>query len=480
MGSLTATNPLLTASVSDQLFGYSLSSAYRRAFVYEPSFALAKTPDIWETVRNDVGFSASIDRYTNQVTKPWHVEAPKKSKEEGDQEYAGIVADAITNIYDFDNARRIMSEAAFLGRRYCFIESERRFMSLDGTQEMEWIVPTLLKDIDRRRFRWVPQLVGPAGQEKRVIHLAMFNTIQNQWLEVSPEFRQALIEFVWYNTEDRTGYGRGWLEPIYFAHYMKTNAVQKVSDWVDRWTKGIWLGKIEGLLRNASAPKTNDALVSGMMTMLRTMREQNVGVIENVDDIQVIESTGTGFQGGMDYIHYWDDGVERLVNGSVRPSGLGGAKTGARAEAETQEDSSEAHYQPARDSGDAVINRDLVGWFISQPLNRQNLERLGLSKAKRPVFHSRQEKKEAIADIIASASMFLDRGLPLIENEVYERAGGWGVPGPGDKTVTGKSLMGPTDMVGDFGNAEEINAQAGKNVEADRKAKEKKPAPTGD
>lgn len=477
MANSTAISPLLQASVSDVTYNYALSSAFRRSFVYDPSYALAKEPDIWEIVRSDVSFSASIDRYTNQVTKPWHVEAAKKSKDEKDQQYAEVVSDAIGCIFDFDNARRTLSEAAFLGRKYAFIESERRHVSLGGEDEMEWIVPTVLKDVDRRRFRWVPQLEGKPGAQKRITHLAFFNTITNQWQEVSPEFRKALVEFIWYNTEDRVGNGRGWLESIYFAHYMKSNTLIKIADGIDRWAKGIWLGKLDGL-RNASTSVTNDDLLTGMKNMLRSMRNDNIGVIENVDDIQVIETSGTGHQISMEFVHYLDDSVERLVNGSTRPTGLGGSKTGARAQAETEEDSSEAHYQPARDTGDAVINRDLIGWFISQPLNRQNLKTLGLADAKRPIFHSRQEKKEAIADILASATMFMQNGLPLVEQEVYERAGGWSVPGPDDKTVSGKAMMGPTDMVGDFGNAEEINANASQNVQADRAAKNKpKPKP---
>ena len=447
MATLSATNPLLYRSVSDNLYDYALSSAYRSAFVYEPSFALAKTPDVWEIVRNDVSFSASFERYCNNVTKPWHVEAPKKSKDEKDQRYAGVVEDAFGQIFDFDSSRWILSEAAFLGRKYAFIESERRSIALDGNPEMDWIVPTFIKDIDRRRFRWVPETVGAGGDLKRTTKLSFWNSVSGQWQNVTPEFRSALIEFIWYNTEDRVGYGRGWLEQIYFAHYMKTGTVQKVADGIDRWAKGIWLVALDGL-RNGSTEKTNDALLAGAKTMIQTMRSDNIGVIEKVDDIEIKESTGTGHEMGMSFIDYWDNGVERLVNGSTRPAGLGGQKTGARAQSETEEDTSEAHYQPARDRSDAVINRDLVGWFISQPLNRQNLKKLGLLEAKRPIYHTRQEKKLTIPDVIASASLFLDRGMPLIEGEVYERCGGWGVPGPNDKkTETTMTAGTPHDMM---------------------------------
>jgi hypothetical protein len=44
--------------------------------------------------------------------------------------------------------------------------------------------------------------------------------------------------------------------------------------------------------------------------------------------------------------------------------------------------------------------------------------------------------------------MFLDRGMPLIEGEVYERCGGWGVPGPNDKkTETPMAAGTPLDMM---------------------------------
>jgi hypothetical protein len=445
MATLTATNPLLTRSVSDTLYNYSLSSAYRGQYVYDPSFALARTPDVWEIVRNDVSFSGSFERYCNNVTKPWHVEAPKKSKDDNDQRYAGIVEDALGQIFDFDTSRWVLSEAALLGRKYAFIESERRSISLDGNHEMDWIVPTFIKDIDRRRFRWVPTYDSKAVRTGT--KLSFWNSISNEWQDVAPEFRSALIEYIWYNTEDRVGNGRGWLEPIYFAHYMKTGTIQKVADGIDRWAKGIWVVKLDGL-RNASTGQTNEDLIAGAKTMIQTMRSDNIGVMENVDDIKVWESTGTGHEMGMSFIDYWDNGVERLVNGSTRPAGLGGQKTGARAQSETEEDTSEAHYQPARDRIDAVINRDLIGWFISQPLNRQNLQKLGLLEAKRPIYHTRQEKKLSIPDVVASASMFLDRGMPLIEGEVYERCGGWGVPGPNDKkTETVMAGGTPLDMM---------------------------------
>jgi hypothetical protein len=469
MATVTAQNPLITRSISDTIYDYALSSAYRGAFVYDPSFALYRTPDVWEVVRNDIGFSASFDRYCNNVTKPWHVEPPKSSKNRAkksgndrasresfdmDQRLAGIVEDGIGQIFDFDTSRWVLSETAFLGRKYGYIEGERRIIGLDGTDEMEWIVPTFIKDIDRRRFRWVPVTTTTANPSSGDFHveaktsrytkLSFFNSISGRWEDVSPEFRTSLIEYIWYNTEDRVGYGRGWMEPIYFGHYMKTGAIQKVADGLDRWAKGIWVVKLDGL-RNASTTKTNDDLLAGAKTMIQTMRSDNIAVMENVDDINVIESTGTGHEMGMSFVDYWDNAVERLVNGSTRPAGLGGQKTGARAQSDTEEDTSEAHYQPARDRMDAVLNRDLVGWFLSQPINKQNLMKLGLEKAKRPIYHTRQEKKQTIADVVQSASLFLDRGLPLEEQELYERCGGWSVPAPDSKTVQ-PSMAGGTPM----------------------------------
>src|SRR3990167_7708789 len=100
---MATVSPLLRRPVGDLIFDYQLSSAYRSSWVFDPSFVLEKQSDVWEQVRNDVGFLSSFDRHARGVVKPWHVEAPKKSKDQKDKQLAGIVEDAIGNIRQFNS-----------------------------------------------------------------------------------------------------------------------------------------------------------------------------------------------------------------------------------------------------------------------------------------------------------------------------------------------------------------------------------------
>src|SRR6185295_2187231 len=269
-------------SVSDYLYNYGLSSAFRSQYVYEPSFALSREPDIWEIVRNDANIASSIDRSTKAVVRPWRIEPFDGSKDKEDRTLAAILKDGIRQITRFNRRRRRISEARGRGRTYGLMLWERRAMSLGGTPEMDWYVPYAIKDIDRRRFHWTTT-VNPKTQEKTGIYLEMYNTNSSRWERLPNELRSQLIEYIYGDTEDRVGYGRGLLEATYFYHYLKTVTLEKISQGIDRWANGIWIGKLDGL-RGASTTKTNEDLRAGMQNVLNIMRSQHVAVLEKVDD----------------------------------------------------------------------------------------------------------------------------------------------------------------------------------------------------
>lgn len=420
---MSAALQLLTnKSTSDLMYDYALSSAYRSQWVFDPSGALLKDPDVWEIVRNDVSFLSSIERSAKAIVRPWRIEAPKGAKDKLSKSFAAICEEGLGYIDRFNASRRILADARFIARRYAYIESEVRWLSLDGLEPMEWVVPVRLKDIDRRRFHWVAEVSRAGdGQQNRRTYLEIWNSLTNQWTRVEPWFRQCLIEYVYGDTEDRVGYGRGLLEAIYFGHYMKTQTFAKIMQGIDRWAGGVWIGKLDSL-RNSSTGKTNEDLRLGMRRMLQIMRSENAAVLQDGDEIEVKETTGTGHQISMDVVNYWDNAVERLCNGSTRPSGQGTEKTGARAQAETESDTSEAFYQDDREDLDAVLNRDLLGWFIRA--NQQNFAKLGMiEKCKRPYFTSEQIKKQDPKEAVEVAQGLQTMGFPLSLAEVAEKSG---------------------------------------------------------
>ncbi len=410
-------NTLLSVrSTSDYLYSYALSSALRSQYVYDPSFALFKESDIWELVRNDAVIHSAISRSSKSIVRPWRIEAYDGSKDKKDRQLAAIVKEGLGSIDRFGARRRRLAEARFLARTYGAILWQRRTVSLGGLDEMDWFIPVHIQDIDRRRFHWVVDW-DDKRQTKTGMHREMYNTNTQRWEILPPELDGSLIEYITNDTEDRVGNGRGLLEPIYFYHYLKTVNMEKIADGIDRWARGIWIAKLDGL-RGASTGKTNEALRQGAETLLHTMRSEHAAVIEKIDDIKVIETTGQGHQITMDFMRYLDEGIERLCNGSVRPSGHNAGGTGARAASETEENTSEAFFQDDREDLDDVTTRDLVGAFLRW--NAPQIERAGLVKAKRPKFTSEQIKKQdpkTAVEVMNEALKF----VPLSRRQYYEK-----------------------------------------------------------
>lgn len=433
---------LLLRSPNDVLYDYWLSSAYRSSWVFDPSLPLAKDPDIWETVRRDPVILSAMDRRVKNIVRPWRVEPPKGAKREVDKRVAGVVQDAIGQIYRFNAARQRLCNAHFLGRGYEFIEGDYKYMSLDGNADMLWWIPTKLVDIDRRRFHFVADWHrDEQGRQYKTIHLELFSTDRNRWEPVSDAYRRALIEYTYGEEEGRVGHGRGLLEATFFYHYFKANGFEKIQQGVDRWANGILTYEVDGDIQG-SKNKTNADITLAAKRLLQNARTEHVIVYQKGDKIEVVETTGTGGEMALNVVKYLDEAIERLYNGSLRPSGHGSGTTGARAEAETQADTSEQFYQDDRDDLDEVVDNYVVRLFWSHPQNRANLARLhttdgtSFAMARRPKFHSRQERKEDPKVMTEVAGQLMDRGIGLLEEEVFERCGGWSVPSQGQKVLT--------------------------------------------
>lgn len=469
--------PLIVRSSNDLIYDYQLSSAYRSSWVYDPSYALRQEPDIWEVAKNDVVILSAMQRRNASMIRTWrvvpnsHAQGTNGDKKVGDasKRLAGICSEAIGNIDRFDAARRALSEAFFLGRRYGIVLWEPKLISLDGLPEMEWQLPYKIKDIDRRRFHWVTDwAAGPAGTQKKTgVHIEMFNTNTSSWEKISNEQRRNLIEYIYQDTEDRVGYGRGVLESIYFYLYFKQGTFKKIAEAVDRYANGVLIGRLDSL-RNASSDKTNADMVTSMKTLLQNFRSEHVVVLGDGDEIEIKEPTGTGVNIAMDFLHYLDESVERLCNGSVRPSGHSMGGTGARAQAETESDTSEGFYQDDREDLDCVIDRDLLGAFLYH--NQDNISQLGLDIAKRPRFTSEQIKRKDPSEAVEIMNKALSVGVPLLRSEYYDRIE-MTPPAPDDDTVE-QQMMDP--MGGGFGGG--LGSESGERNGKQSEGKESKDA----
>ena len=425
------TIPLTIRSINDQIYAYQLSSAYKSPFVYDPSYSLSKEADIWEIVRNEAGLQSAIDRAINAVVRPWRVEPSKfagssfnpETKEVSDnsKKLASICHEALDNARELNKARKWIAQARFLGRTYGVIHWETKYCSLDGAPPMEWKLPIKIKPVDRRRFRWVTGMMEADLNAHRKVELEMFSLSSNTWERVPRRLRRSMVEYIYEDTEDRLGYGRGLLEALFFLHYFKTGTFKKIVEGIDRYANGVWIGRLDSL-RNADTDKTNTDLITAMENVFKKMRSEHAAILGDGDEIEIKEPSGKGFDSALEFVRYLDEEAERLCNGSVRPAGHSVDGTGSKAAGEQESETSEAFHQDYREELDEVMDRDYLGSFLYY--NHQNLMKLGLgdpTKVKRPRFTSEQIKRQDPKDSLEVIQGLHAIGVPLLKAEIYDR-----------------------------------------------------------
>ena len=423
--------PLTIRSINDQIYSYQLSSAYKSPWVYEPSYALAREADIWEIVRNEAGMQSAIDRAINAVVRPWRVEPSKhagssfnpdtKEVSDNSKKLASICNEGLDNLREFNKSRKWIAQARFLGRTYGVIGWENRFCSLDGAPPMMWKLPTKIKPVDRRRFRWTTDLAEGNLQSHRKVSLEMFSLSSNMWEKVPRQLRRSMVEYIYEDTEDRLGYGRGLLEALFFLHYFKTGTFKKIVEGIDRYANGVWVGKLDSL-RQANTDKTNEDLITAMETVFQKMRSEHAAILGDNDEIEIVEPSGKGFDMSLEFVRYLDEQAERLCNGSVRPAGHSVDGTGSKAASSEEAETTEAFHQDYREELDEVYDRDLLGAFLYH--NNENFNKLGLgdpTKVKRPKFTSEQIKRQDPTEALGVISGVHAMGLPILKAEIYDR-----------------------------------------------------------
>lgn len=466
---------LQNRSTSDLFYDYMLASAYRSPWVFSPNGFDIKNPDMWDVVRNQTDILAEILRRDNNIVRPWrvapnyHASYSKASKQTLDQtkELAAICHEGLSHCTNIDEARALLCEDFFTGRKYGMILWEPVYCSLDGTPKMLWWLPYKIKDVDRRRIHWVPDwvwekpdgtvvsagtqrdymdgsrphstMVHPKGGYFRMkgLHLEMFDTDSYRWLRIEPDQRRNLIESIYFDEEDRVGHGRGALEALCFSHYFLTGTIKKIMEGIDRYANGILIGRLDSL-RNASTGKTNADMVNAMKTVMANFRSEHFLLLGDGDDVELKETSGAGFQISIEMKRDIIHGVARLCNGSIRGSGHSDG-TGAKAAASEEGDTSEAYYQNDRNRLDHVMDRDLLGSFLYH--NQDNFAALGLDEAKRPKFTSQQIKRQSPEVAVNVMSQAKAMGMDILKSEAYERID-MTPPADGEDVIKGSADMG--------------------------------------
>lgn len=425
-------------SFNDVLYARALTSAWRAGYrVSDPDYALSREPDIWEVVRRDPVIAHAIMQLTLMVAGNKYVIEPASDSPSA-KTAAALVKAATKKVGGFMASRHELCNGLFVARSFQYMEGMRRRMRLTpDTPELDWWVCTRMRDVDRRRIRIAPRWSGAGENVQLGAVQEIYSVSRERWEEwQNPE---QFIKLVYDDSEDRLGYGRGLIEAIYFYHYLKVCTLREGQQGLERWAQGFLLGKIDGL-RIGSATKTNDAVRDEYLDFLKKIRGRNVGVIDKNDELQLIQHSGTGHQMVTDYLNYFDNGITRLILGSILPTG-GDAGTGSLARSETEADTQSLRTQFFKGITDECITRDYIGqWWR---LNTPQLASLGLTEDDKPAYASQPEMKadpEKAARIVKK--MLSVPGVQLKKSEVHEKIG-FAQPAEGDEVYEGSAPTSP-------------------------------------
>lgn|SRR3990167_2768634 len=435
---MAATNvPILyQRNVNQDLYVYALASTYKSNWrVYDPDYALSRDPDIFERVRRDPVIAHAFEQRLHMIAgKVWRVEPRGDTPQ--DKLAAKIMEEIIDSIEHFTESRYELAQAVIVARTYQYMEGDRKFVSLGGLPAANWWMPIRLHDIDRRRFKFRPNwTTGKApGDNKLDVTMELYSIERGKWESVDhPEW---FIRHVYGDEEARLGHGRGLLEAIYFYHWAKGVVLREGLEGIERWAQGIVTAKIDGLVPG-SKDRTNEDVRDTWLDIIQKMRSRHALVYGKDDEFKVVESTGTGHQMVLEFVKYLDEGITRLILGSISPSGQSG-REGSYAKSKVEQDTTEALIQYDRKLLDETITRDLVGaiWRLNKPI----FSFTGMACAKMPRLVTVQERNEdphLAVQVIARALM---SGIPLRKDEVYSKIG-FSMPNPEDEVIEGVTPM---------------------------------------
>lgn len=413
------TIPLMTGrNYNQDLYNRSLSAAYRVwSRLYDPNYALAREPEAWEKIRRDSTIAQVIDQRLNAVaSRTYRVEAASDKPE--DETAAAIVEEMIKGIHGFNSARKLLAQAIFRSRAYAYIEGSTKLASYADTVPQMWWAPTRLRDVDPRRIRYRPiRELNEVGVEIIRVATELWSVNREEYQElVHPEY---FIKHKYEGeSEQRLGYGRGLMDSLYFAWWVRTQVWKSGLEGLERWASGIVIGKVDSF-REGSTGKTNEDIRDELLESLSIMKSRHVLVTGKEDEVQVIDGGAPGHQMVVNLLKYLDDAIKNLVLGASMP--YGGGEGGSYARAEVEENSSEALVQFDRQKMDEQLTSDLIGLIWYQ--NRPQFAAIGLGAAKMPHFSSVQEKREDPTVAATIITQMAQAGLPLRLDEVYDRIG---------------------------------------------------------
>lgn len=402
---------------------------------WDPSYSLSKDPEIWEKAQQDAVVSGAIERSLLETAgHDWGLNP--FSDDPADVALASILEDVIRRTPRFYESRRNLAEARFVGSAFARITGTFRKAKIHDGKTRRWWIPGRLVDIDRRRLRAIAvrsrstESGAPDHEAPYVLKWDLYSPARKRWEQLDPRF--PIVRHVYADNESRLGYGRGIMDSIYFAIYIRTIAMKDGLQGLKRWAQGLLIGKV-GLEAAGSTDQTNEEIRDELRDELLEMIGDNVLVISESDQVEVV----TGGMEGHQIVDSILDRIEREILTRIEGtpiSTMDGQGGGSRALG--QEHGEREHFQRRfdRESLAESLTQDFV--VTVHDLNRPTLREIDprIAEANTPLFDIRDQREEdpkANSDV---ARTMVEVGAPPSKTEFYERVG-WRKPEDDEEVI---------------------------------------------
>ena len=387
----------------------------------DPDYALLSDPEIYVKMERDPVIYTALDyRVKSVIAQGWHLEPA--SDEQIDKDAAAIFEELLYGIRKFQQSRAVLFKAALLmARGYAWVRGRRhKTSSLGGrTVRGAWL-PSEIDDEDKRRFRYVPVHGERSNNGKRrTTQKLQFRAglTEQEWVDLRPAERRALISMTYEDRADRLGMGQGVGVPLYHWFRQKGLAWRDWAQASERWAQGIIAMKMNETRKGS---KTNEELADEALDEIDEMRSRHAFVYGEGEEVKVFETSGRGQQISEDQIKKIDEDIIRLLTGSVRPMG-GDSDTGARAQAQTEQETTDVMIRYDQSQLDETMTESVVRcvWELNTPL----LHQLGLHGAKMPRFATAEDRRQDPTKAVAVIAQALQAQIPLRKADVYDVLG---------------------------------------------------------
>ena len=183
--------------------------------VYDPDYALSLDEAIYsKMLRDPIIAHALYQRLHSVAGTEWHCEPVSDSPE--DKAGGSVMEELVENIKKFSQVRFNLAWFIAKGRTYGYLAGRRQLLSIDAKAPRVWWVPKTVKDIDKRRMRYVPDRDTRGKQ-----NLEFWSIKQDEWIPVGRAARTNLTECVYQDREEKLGQGEGLFGPLYHFFYAK-------------------------------------------------------------------------------------------------------------------------------------------------------------------------------------------------------------------------------------------------------------------